>query len=388
MEAVQSASREPVRGIWPRYDAAALGFRNYWYPVLLSRQVGRKPRAIRLCGEKIVLVRDAGRIYGLHDRCPHRGVPLSCGRREFPGMLTCAYHGWTYDLATGRLEVVLTDGPDSPICGKANVRTYPVEERAGVVWVYVGEAPPPPVEADIPEELLRDDAVIEGLVEIRRGNWRYACENSVDEGHAKYLHRKTPWTYFSEFPAWTRGVRMAPSEDGQWLMRHREQSVFEDDYPRVGRWPPKRAWQSRNRGPSLSLGIRLPGVLRVVMRDWTDYEFFVPVDAHRHRALFLAVKFARGAPAALFRARFRSYIRPLYYGLLNRGQDQWMIEQMQTPPERLYRPDGSVTAWRKWCQEKARGDDDGAHALPSTGSRAAGAPGGAGSVRAAAVTAD
>jgi nitrite reductase/ring-hydroxylating ferredoxin subunit len=354
-EAAHSASREPVQGMWPRYDAAVLGFRNYWYPVLLSRQLGQKPRAITLCGEKIVLVREGDRVYALHDRCPHRGIPLSQGRREFPGMLTCPYHGWTYDVKTGRLEVVLTDGPDSPICGKVNVATYPVEERVGVIWVYVGEQPPPPVEADIPEELLRPDAVIEGLVEIRRGNWRYACENSVDEGHAKYLHRKTPWTYFSEFPAWTRGVNMAPSEDGQWLMRIREQSIFEDTYPRIGRWPPKYPWQSRTRGPSVSLGIRLPGILRVVMPDWTDYEMFVPVDARRHRAVFLAVKFASGAPAALFRARFRAYIRPLYYGLLNRGQDQWMIELMQTPPERLYRPDVSITAWRKWCQEKARG---------------------------------
>src|SRR5215212_2824681 len=66
-------------GNWPRYDAAVFGFRNYWYPVLLSGQVGRKPRAITVCGEKVVLVRDQGKVYGLHDRCPHRGVPLSCG---------------------------------------------------------------------------------------------------------------------------------------------------------------------------------------------------------------------------------------------------------------------------------------------------------------------
>jgi phenylpropionate dioxygenase-like ring-hydroxylating dioxygenase large terminal subunit len=341
--------------MWPRYDAAVLGFRNYWYPVLASRQVGRKPRAVTLCGERIVLVRDGGRVYGLHNRCPHRGVPLSMGRREFPGTLTCAYHGWTYDLASGRLEVVLTDGPDSAICGKANVRTFPVEERAGLIWVYVGDDPPPPVETDIPAELLRDDAVVEPLVEIRRGNWRYAMENSVDEGHAKYLHRNSLWGALSQFPAWTRGVRMVPSEDGQYLMRVRETSVFEDTYPRIGRWPAKRPWQSKGRGPSVSLGARLPSLVRVVMSNWTDYEYFVPVDATHHRAMLVAVAFARGAEATLFRARYRAYIRPLYYGLLNRGQDQWMIEQMEIPPERLSRPEESLTAWRKWCQAQARG---------------------------------
>ena len=88
-EAPQSASRERVRGRWPRYDAAVLGFRNYWYPVLFAHQLGRKPHAITLCGERIVLVREGDRVYALHDRCPHRGIPLSQGRREFPGMLTC-----------------------------------------------------------------------------------------------------------------------------------------------------------------------------------------------------------------------------------------------------------------------------------------------------------
>jgi hypothetical protein len=32
-----------------------------------------------------------------------------------------------------------------------------------------------------------------------------------------------------------------------------------------------------------------------------------------------------------------------------------MIQLMDIPPERLYRPDVSITAWRKWCQDRARG---------------------------------
>jgi hypothetical protein len=42
-----------------------------------------------------------------------------------------------------------------------------------------------------------------------------------------------------------------------------------------------------------------------------------------------------------------------------------MIEQMQIPPERLYRPDVSITAWRKWCQEQARGATSSAAADPT-----------------------
>ncbi len=112
-----SASQTDLASNFPRYNAAVLGFRNYWYPVAFSRRLGTKPVAITLCGEKIVLARHAGKLYALHNRCPHRGIPLSEGQQTFPGLLTCPYHGWTYELASGQLFAVLTVGPDSPICG-------------------------------------------------------------------------------------------------------------------------------------------------------------------------------------------------------------------------------------------------------------------------------
>jgi hypothetical protein len=43
-----------------------------------------------------------------------------------------------------------------------------------------------------------------------------------------------------------------------------------------------------------------------------------------------------------------------YMGQFN-AQDQWMIESMSIPPERLYRPDASITAWRKLVEEVSRG---------------------------------
>ena len=67
---------------YPRYDTAVLGFRNYWYPVMFSKDLGRRPVGLRLLGERIVFCRRAdGRAYALHDRCPHRGIPLSRGSR-------------------------------------------------------------------------------------------------------------------------------------------------------------------------------------------------------------------------------------------------------------------------------------------------------------------
>jgi nitrite reductase/ring-hydroxylating ferredoxin subunit len=96
---------------WPHYDAAGSGFRGYWYPVTWSSQITADPLPFTICGEKITLIRDGGTAYALHNRCPHRGVPLSEGDQQFPGTISCPYHGWTFDLPTGKLAAVITDGP-------------------------------------------------------------------------------------------------------------------------------------------------------------------------------------------------------------------------------------------------------------------------------------
>ena len=74
---------------WPTYDEASLGLRNYWYPVMWSRDVGAKPVPVKLLGDTVMLMRDGGTVAALHDRCPHRGVPLSLGTQIFPGTITC-----------------------------------------------------------------------------------------------------------------------------------------------------------------------------------------------------------------------------------------------------------------------------------------------------------
>jgi phenylpropionate dioxygenase-like ring-hydroxylating dioxygenase large terminal subunit len=338
---------------WPRYDAAALGFREYWYPVLFSRQLGRKPVAIKLLGETVMFVRDRdGKAYALQDRCPHRGVPLALGKQEFPGSWSCWYHGWTYDLSSGVMVACLTDGPDSPLCGKVRVRSYPLQERLGLVWIFMGDGTPPPVEADIPSELMENEVAIGGRLTVRPGNWRYAVENGFDEGHAKYLHRDSLWTFFRRMPAYTR-TSVVPSQDGVWITRVASKVAFEADYPVVGKWPPKPWWKMGGKGAVVS--VRMPGALRVKYPEWTHYEWYVPVDDGHHRYLQLAIKLTSGFDAWLFKLRYWAYIRWIFHGLFN-DQDAVMVETMNIPPERLYRPDVSIIAWRKLC-ERPRGSD-------------------------------
>ncbi|QOC93423.1 Rieske 2Fe-2S domain-containing protein [Micromonospora craniellae] len=350
---------------WPVYEAADLGFRNYWYPVQWAEQVSRKPVPIQLLGERIVLVREGDEIYALHDRCPHRGVPLSLGRRQYEGTISCPYHGWTYRLDSGKMCAALTDGPESPINNRVKVATYPVAQRLGLVWVYVGDGDPPPVERDIPDELVDNEFVMGGRWEIREGNWRFAAENGFDEGHAKYLHNTALWRLFKVMPAWNK-TRIV-EQDG-WLVRVQDEVHWEADFPGLGKWTNRRWWKrmplpdapGKGKGTvnpvirDLNLpgfvSIRLPGLLRVAYPQFIHYEWYVPVNESQVRYVQIMVRFETGAKAMAFKAKYLAAIRWLFHGQFT-AQDAWMVDVMNAPPEKLYRPDLSLTAWRRHIEQ-------------------------------------
>ncbi|TWF75094.1 phenylpropionate dioxygenase-like ring-hydroxylating dioxygenase large terminal subunit [Pseudonocardia hierapolitana] len=359
---------------WPHYQAAAAGFRGYWYPVCYSSQLTGKPKQITLLGEKIVLIRDGvknrGTAYALKDRCPHRGVPLSEGNQQFPGTISCPYHGWTFDLATGELKAVITDGPESPICGKVTQPTYEVEERLGMVWVFVGDGEDaPPIDQQLPEELVGNAAVVGSRIQPRIGNWRFACENGYDEGHAKYLHRTSLWRLFKAMPVWneTRIVQR-----GRWIYRVQDKQYWTAEFPGLGKWdnqawfklkPPKQTSNIGNTGSHRDVNpviaaqefpgfasVSMPGVLRIAYPTFIHYEFYVPVDAENHLYVGVMADFRQGWRTLPFYLKYLGFVRWLFHGQFS-AQDKWMVEVTDAPPERLYRPDESLLKWRKLAED-------------------------------------
>ena len=131
---------------WRPYVEAKLGFRNHWYPTVFSDNIEEgKPRAFKLCGENLLLNRVDGKVYCIRNRCLHRGVNFSSRLECFAkGTITCWYHGWTYRWDTGDLVGILTN-PESSQIGKHRIRTFPVEEAKGIVFVFMGDIAPPPL---------------------------------------------------------------------------------------------------------------------------------------------------------------------------------------------------------------------------------------------------
>jgi phenylpropionate dioxygenase-like ring-hydroxylating dioxygenase large terminal subunit len=298
-----------------------------------------------------MLKRDNGVVRALHDRCPHRGVPLShpMASQEFPGTWTCCYHGWTFDLETGVLVAAITDGPESPICGKVAVRTYPVEERLGLVFIWIGDEKPVPLEEDIPEELLSPTAVVEGRITKRPGNWRFGAENGFDDGHAKYLHRNALWTKRVKMPVWGK---MHVVRDGPWITRMKDAMYYEAEFPKLGAWPPKR-WYRNRPGNKAKVSLRLPCTLRVKYETWTHFEWWVPTSEDEHIYIQVATMDRGSLDNKRFRLYYWSWVRWVFHGMFN-DEDRLMVEVTDAPPERLYRPDVSLTEWRRMVEEEAR----------------------------------
>src|SRR3954469_10616858 len=162
--------------------------RRYWQPVALAEELhGPRPvRPVRVLGQHLVLFRDeAGRL-GLLDRdCPHRGADLAFGRLE-DGGLRCPFHGWLFDAAGKCLETP-AEPAESRLCDRIRQRAYPVAERGGILWGYLGDGEAPGFPAlDCFAAPDTHVFAFKGLIEC---NWLQALEVGIDPAHASFLHR-------------------------------------------------------------------------------------------------------------------------------------------------------------------------------------------------------
>jgi phenylpropionate dioxygenase-like ring-hydroxylating dioxygenase large terminal subunit len=67
---------------------------DHWYPVLDSRELGRKPLPSERLGQQLVFWRTAdGRAHANLDRCPHLGAALSGGSVRHDRLI-CPFHGF------------------------------------------------------------------------------------------------------------------------------------------------------------------------------------------------------------------------------------------------------------------------------------------------------
>ena len=167
--------------------------RRYWMPLAGASEFDRTPiKPVRVMGEDLVLYRDLSGTYGLVARnCPHRRADLSYGFVESCG-IRCNYHGWRFDEAGRCIEQPFEDvaNPDARYRDKVHITSYPVEQKAGLLWAYLGPQPAPLVPDYEPFGWANGFRQI--VISEVPCNWMQAQENSIDPVHFEWMHRN--WT--------------------------------------------------------------------------------------------------------------------------------------------------------------------------------------------------
>jgi phthalate 4,5-dioxygenase len=183
---ISAEQNELMTRIGPGTAAGAL-LRNYWQPVALvdELQEPRPVKAVRLLGEDLVLFKNQNQ-YGLIARhCAHRGADLAYGRLENAG-LRCSFHGWLYD-AGGKCLETPAEPEGSRLCEHIRQKAYPVTERSGIVFAYLGAGEPPAFpHLDCFVAPNEYTFAFKGYWDC---NWLQALEVGIDPAHASWLHK-------------------------------------------------------------------------------------------------------------------------------------------------------------------------------------------------------
>jgi 5,5'-dehydrodivanillate O-demethylase oxygenase subunit len=191
--------------------------RRYWMPIAGASELESEPvKAVRLLGEDLVLYKDLSGNYGLVDRhCPHRRADLSYGFVENCG-LRCNYHGWLYDRDGRTLEQPYEDiaNPEAHFRDKVRIKAYPVEEKAGLLWAYLGPLPAPLVPTW--EPFVWKNGFAQIVISEIPCNWFQCQENSIDPVHFEWMHRN-----------WSIRLR---GETGPYAPRHLKLGFDEFEY--------------------------------------------------------------------------------------------------------------------------------------------------------------
>ncbi len=161
---------------------------NFWYPMATSAELTDKPLRVKALGQDFVLFRgDDGVARCLSNTCTHRGGSLSGGKIR-GNCIQCPYHGWEFD-AEGHCQRLPSLGPNPKIPARTRIDAYPVDERHGLVFSFLGDLPEderPPI-IDV-REWGQEGWKSTLQTYTINANYERSIENGLDPAHNEYVH--------------------------------------------------------------------------------------------------------------------------------------------------------------------------------------------------------
>jgi phenylpropionate dioxygenase-like ring-hydroxylating dioxygenase large terminal subunit len=163
-------------------------FINFWYPADQSTHIGADPVKRRMLGQDFVLWRDSNdQVHCLSNTCTHRGGSLSGGKVK-DDCIQCPYHGWRFD-GEGNCTAIPSLGPNPKIPARTRIDAYPVVERYGLVFCFLGDLP----EHERPPIMDIKEWETEGWTHTVQHfefdfNYQRSIENGIDPAHNEFVH--------------------------------------------------------------------------------------------------------------------------------------------------------------------------------------------------------
>lgn len=163
--------------------------RNCWYGAGWGEDISRDFLSRMILGEQILFYRkEDGTPCAMADLCPHRFVPLSMGKLV-GDTVECLYHGLAFDCSGACVNNPHGNGL---IPRTAKVKTYPVAEKWGLVWIWMGDHELADPETIPDYHWLTDQKYrqVHGTIKLE-AHYLLVMDNLTDLSHAGFVHEKT-----------------------------------------------------------------------------------------------------------------------------------------------------------------------------------------------------
>jgi len=281
------------------------------------------------------------------------------------------------------LKTILAS-PDDPLIGKVRIRTYPVEERGGMIFVFVGDEefkPLPELATDLPARmednpafpyLLDEDVFVRGIRRHVKSNWRLGMENGNDPTHI-LIHRnnfyvvmsgnKMPFGFLPAAPECGQFIDIPNGPKGVWGINEAIYKATTEN-PYLGMKVPPLV--EGPRPDRVRISSWLPCALQIEDYPgptWTTIEWYVPIDDRSHQYWQVTLKLCRDDAERKAADEFYETVgEPIGLREFN-GVDIVARERLQEHyqyserfgQENFFAGDVAIVSWRKLAARFNRG---------------------------------
>ncbi len=254
---------------------------NHWYMALPSSKLKpNKMASVEIKAEPVLFFRTStGLVSAIRDICPHRGIPFRFGQ-IVNDMVECHYHGWKFDSQGVCQEIPSLTSEQKLDCTKIKVKSYPVKEIHGGIWIFIGDVGYDPMLAPQPPQLPGISlTVVPQLCEVVEFPCHidHAVIGLMDPAHGPYVHQS--WFWRSSKSAYEKRKKFAPVTYGFQMKRH-EPSKNSKAYRLLGG------------EPTTEITFRLPGTrvehVQVGKRSFYSLTALMPISENRTQVIQMA----------------------------------------------------------------------------------------------------